>query len=615
MTTVIQSPTRFLTLCLVILLGCAIGASLIQSSGRQVSISQIALPTENGQHLAATLFKPKTAKEENPAPLIVVVPGFQRSKEALANIAIELSRRGFVVASIDPYGQGFSSSSMSTRSATHEGYGLFALVDYAASTKNLNYIDRSRIGATGHSAGGNAAIRGANYFGREAKRTGAPSKLHSVFVSGYVLTLRKSILKDVQSNIGVSYALYDEGAFRNKLKNGDMRIAPEALRVVNSGRGKGSKSIREVVPGRFYGDLDTRALRVVHNEPLLHPFQPYNGEATANQIAYFEHVFNHSSGLASHDQIWHWKELFGLVAFVISLVAIIPLGRILLTTSTFNSLVHRVPEAAPVPTGTGRIIFWSLFFVGAAIACASFIPMVDISKSLFVAASNRHQTWFFPQRMNNPVMLWALFNGLIGLALFYLSYRFYGRMHGANPKNWGVRIDRNELGLTVIAALIIFSLYYLMLFFINYLFQVDYRFWFIGARVFQPEMLILLGMYVPFFLVFFMANSLRVNAAMRFKDELEWKSMLLAGIANSLGLFFIIFIQYTVFSFTGTVYWTQNWLYINLLFGIVPVMFILPYFNRYFFKMTGKIYLGPLVTCLIFIMILLTNTVCYIPIN
>ena len=122
-------------------------------------------------------------------------------------------------------------------------------------------------------------------------------------------------------------------------------------------------------------------------------------------------------------------------------------------------------------------------------------------------------------------------------------------------------------------------------------------------------------MYFPFFLVFFMANSLRVNAAMRFKDELEWKSMLLAGIANSLGLFFIIFIQYTVFSFTGTVYWTQNWLYINLLFGIVPVMFILPYFNRYFFKMTGKIYLGPLVTCLIFIMILLTNTVCYIPIN
>ena len=49
---------------------------------------------------------------------------------------------------------------------------MFALVDYAASSENLNYIDRSRIGATGHSAGGNAAIRGANYFGRQAQRTG-----------------------------------------------------------------------------------------------------------------------------------------------------------------------------------------------------------------------------------------------------------------------------------------------------------------------------------------------------------------------------------------------------------------------------------------------------------
>ena len=98
---------------------------------------------------------------------------------------------------------------------------------------------RERIGSTGHSAGGNAAIRGANYFGREAQRSGNPSKLHSVFVSGYVLTLRDDVLQDVRSNIGVSYAFYDEGAYRNELKNADMRIAPEALRVVNLGRGEG----------------------------------------------------------------------------------------------------------------------------------------------------------------------------------------------------------------------------------------------------------------------------------------------------------------------------------------------------------------------------------------
>ena len=114
---------------------------------------------------------------------------------------------------------------------------------------------------------------------------------------------------------------------------------------------------------------------------------------------------------------------------------------------------------------------------------------------------------------------------------------------------------------------------------------------------------------------FFFSNSLRVNGAMRFDGQSEWISRLIAGFGNSAGLFLIIIIQYTVFAATGTVYWTTNWLSVNLLFGIVPIMFILPYFNRIFFQMTGRIYLGPIITCLIFIMILSTNTVIYLPIK
>ena len=67
--------------------------------------------------------------------------------------------------------------------------------------------------------------------GRQAQARGEPSKLHSVYVSGYVLTLQDDVLSDVRSNVGVAYALYDEGAYRNELENGDMRVAPEALRA------------------------------------------------------------------------------------------------------------------------------------------------------------------------------------------------------------------------------------------------------------------------------------------------------------------------------------------------------------------------------------------------
>ena len=597
---------------LVVLLSSAL-ASWIQSSGGRVSVQDIKIPTQNGQWVVADLYKPRSATSENPAPLVVVIPGFQRSKEALANVAIELSRRGVVAVLIDPYAQGFSSASMSRRAATTEGYGMFAVVDYAAGTPNLNYIDKTRIGATGHSAGGNAAIRGANYFGKQAIATGEPSKLNSVFVSGYVLTLRDNVLNDVRSNVGMSYAFYDEGAFRNELKNGDMRFAPEALRLVNSGLAPGVEKIQQVEIGRYYGDKTERTLRVVHNEMILHPFQPYITEATANQIEYFERVFDIKSDISSYNQVWYWKELLGLLSLIAALVAVIPMGRLLLEIPYFKPLVHSLPPPLSKPRGKGKAIFWSMFVIGALIACFSYIPMAELSQKMFVAASSRQQTWFFPQRMNNAVVLWALFNGCIGFMMFWLSYRFFGKKNGVSAKFWGTETSRFELFRTFLLAFSLFVFFFLLLFTIYYFLHVDYRFLFMGVRTFQPPLLVLLAMYLPFFFVFLLSNSLRINGAMRFEGEAEWKSMLVGGFANSLGLILIVIVQYLTFAMTGTVYWTDGWLYVNLLFAVVPMMFVLPYFNRYFFRMTGRIYLGPMTTGLIFVMILISNTVIYIP--
>ena len=608
-----KASKKLLLIALLVVFFSSFVASQIQTSGGRVDVRDIKIPTQNGQWVVADLFKPRTATSENPAPLVVVIPGFQRSKEALSNIAIELSRRGVVVILIDPYAQGFSSASMSRRAATTEGYGMFAVVDYAASSSNLNYIDKSRIGATGHSAGGNAAIRGANYFGKEAVSSGEPSKLHSVFVSGYVLTLTDKVLQDVRSNVGVSYAFYDEGAYRNELKNGDMRKAPEALRTVNSGFAPGEAAIEEVELGRYYGDKEKGTLRVVHNEMILHPFQPYITEATANQLEYFERVFEIKSELSTEDQVWYWKELLGLISLIAALVAVVPMGRLLLEIPYFKPLVHPVPPALSKPRGRGKLLFWGMFATGALIACFTYIPMAELSQKLFVAAATRQQTWFFPQRMNNAVMLWAVLNGSVGYLMFWLSYRFFGKKNGVSPQSWGAGTSRSELLRSFMLAFALFLFFFLTLFAIYYFLHVDYRFLFMGVRTFQPPLLVLLAMYVPFFFIFLLSNSLRINGAMRFEGEKQWKSLLLGGFANSLGLMLIVLVQYLTFAATGTVYWTDGWLYVNLLFAVVPMMFVLPYFNRYFFNMTGRIYLGPMTTGLIFIMILISNTVIYLP--
>jgi hypothetical protein len=371
--------------------------------------------------------------------------------------------------------------------------------------------------------------------------------------------------------------------------------------------------VEKVELDRYYGNVDDRTLRVVHNERILHPFQPYIVEATANQIEYFEHVFGLKSGLSSLDQVWQWKELFSLISLIAAVVMLIPAGQAFLRLPMFASLVHPVPPPLPRPSGRGRVIFWSTFAIGALIACFSFIPMAELSQVLFVNASTRVQTWFFPQRMNNAVMMWAVLNGAVGFLVFWMSYRFHGRHHGVRPEMWGTRISGTELWRTVGLAGLLFASYYLLLFTMYYLFHVDYRFLFMGVRTFRAEELWLLVMYVPFFFIFFLSSSLRVNAAMRTEGQAEWKGMLLGGIGNSIGLLLIVVVQYVTFWWTGTVYWTDGWLYVNLLFAVVPMMVVLPYFNRYFFRMTGRIYLGPMVTCLVFIMILLTNTVVYLP--
>ena len=602
--------------CLALLFVLAFLSFLVQSDFGNVNVKSHTLYSSNNQYVVYDLYKPSSASKENKAPFIVVVPGFQRSKEALSNIAIELSRRGNVVALIDPYAQGMSSSSLSRRAATTEGYGMFALIDTVSKGNLYDFVDTDKMASTGHSMGGNAAIRGANYFGREAIRENKKSKLHSVYVSGYVLTLTEKVLEDVRSNVGVSYALYDEGAFRNELQGwdaGNMKIAPEALRTVNSILDENQK-LDVIELEKFYGEIDKNTARVIYNERLLHPFQPYNNIATANQLIYFDKVFNSDVKLDPYDQIWQWKELFTLLSMITSLIMLIPLTRFLLKLNFFSELVKEVPKPLPVQNRKGKVIFWSIFIIGATVACLTFIPMVDIAKIIFQKASNRELTWFFPQRMNNSVMLWATFNGVFGAILFFGSYHLFGRKAGIKKDSWGIKITNIEIVKTFLLGLLVFLIYYGTLNVIYFIFHVDYRFWFMGVRIFQPQMLLVLAMYFPFFFVFFLSNSLRVNGAMRFENQPEWISRLVAGLANSSGLIMIIVIQYFVFLYTGSVFWTTNWLSVNLLFGIVPMMFFLPYFNRVFFEMTGRIYLGPVITCLIFIMILSTNTVVYLPI-
>ncbi len=304
-----------------------VGSALIVTDFGNIDVMKIVIPTENGQWVAADLYKPKSATRDNKAPAVVVVPGFQRTRETQTNMGLELARRGIVTVVIDPYAQGDSSSSFSSQAATTEGYGAMAMVEYIYSTPNMNYVDKTRIGMTGHSAGGNAALRSAQKFGFEViDGEREQSKLKAIYVSGYVLTFTENALASVRSNVGMDYPYFDEGAFRNSyadnpdLHDGDMRTALESITLVNSGLTQNGQSAIDVVEmGRIYGSPHNQTMRMVFNVRDLHALQIYNSESTANMLRYFEIALDYDMDLSPNNQTYMIKEVFtGLCLLVVS---------------------------------------------------------------------------------------------------------------------------------------------------------------------------------------------------------------------------------------------------------------------------------------------------------
>ena len=437
-----------LWISLALMLVGGFGAHLVNTVGGTVEVSGVKFPTEGGQWVTADLFRPRTATEKAPVPMVVVCPGFEKSKETIDGYSIELARRGIAVITIDPYSQGASSSSLQRQSATIEGYGVVPVVEYIYDTPNLNYIDKSRIGAAGYSAGGNAVLQSVARFGTlqaralkqaqgkdsdggktiteaELAHARAQNKLAAVFVGGYVLTLTDKVLETVDANLGMDYAYYDEGAYRNESGSAHMQDAPEALRFVNSIFLK--DKLAEVQIGKFYGDYAKRSLRVVHNTKMLHPLMPYDPRHIAHLIDFFTTAFNLHPSIPSSNQIWPLKELFTLMALVGAFLLLVPFASLLLRLPVFNSLAQPLPPALLAPGRNGKIVFWSVFAFSAIVACYLFIPMARATAVLFPQASNRYLTWWFPQRINNAVLLWAVANGLIGLVVFFLHYQFFGK--------------------------------------------------------------------------------------------------------------------------------------------------------------------------------------------
>lgn len=601
---------------------------------------------------AVTMYVPNTATEENPAPVVFVLPGFTRTKATMAQYCIELSRRGAVVFTLDPGAQGST-----TANSTAGANGVEYLVQYVYNNSDdFKFCDKNRFGAIGHSAGGGNVITLAADMAGDSYQN---SIIKAVYNSGYIKISAANKFAKLNCNAAMSYAYYDEGAFRYQTDTTAVEVISK--RFINEVAGS-AETYDTVEWDKDYGDMTNGTYRVVHRELINHCFEMYDALSIANTIDFFNRSLAMGSGLSNDSQIWFGKEFFNGLSLAAAFTFILALCGVLMNTPFFATLKNGGKAKAAEGAGAGaevaavqtevqplvtpvsnsiahKVILWSTMILTAIIACLDYIPLANLSIKVFPVSNLASVfTYVFPARMINAILLWALINGAIGLVIFFATtalenlYEYIVfKAKGTTPHyDWSkfeaIKIRGNgwknvlfNVLKTLLLPVIFFGSFYFLVQLTYWCFHQDFRFMLVSAAPLNARMFVSMLEYAPIIFVFYISNSIRVNCSIGREGWKEWKVMLVGALANSLGLAFILLINYVCYFVTGTPYygyWGNNnevWLFVNMVFGLVVMMFLLPIFNRIFYKQTGNVWVGAITCCLIFIMMTISASVSYIP--
>ena len=601
---------------------------------------------------SVSMYKPKNASESNKLPVVFIMPGFTRTKATMAQYAVEYSKRGAVCFIIDPGCQGATTYAGYYEdemiSSTVGANGLEYLIHYVYNnTEKFNFIDRNRIGAIGHSAGGgNVVTAASDYAGANYEQ----SVIKALYISGYIKSSAANKYSSLHCNAVNSYAYYDEGAYRYQTSSTALEVIN--LRFVNEVSGDAKTvDLNDLKYDFAYGDMSNGTYRMLHREPTNHAFQMYDSPSITNTIAFFKEALNFNTNLSNSSHTWFGKELSNGIALISAFTFVISLLTVLLSLPFLKmkgineegqpvlDIKEEKPEETEIKSMVpkagsfaSKAIFWGSMLLSAIIACLDFIPLARLSMDLFKDAANNVYTFYFPARMMNAVVLWAVVNGLIGLVIYFgttlienlielIASKFQHREgHYDFSKFKVLKINWLDLIKALLFAVVLFFLFYGLVA-LNYaLFHQDFRFMLISAAPLQKRYMVVWIMYLPLFFIFYISNSIRVNGSIAREGLKEWQVYLVSALANSIGLVFMLVINYSKFFIMGEVFYGYRgnpagevWLYINMVFALIPLMAILPILNRFIYKKSGNVYLGALLICMLFIMMSLSASVAYIP--
>ncbi|MDN3494902.1 prolyl oligopeptidase family serine peptidase [Planococcus sp. APC 4015] len=595
----------WLALSLVLMLLSAIVASAVQTSAGTIAVKDMRWETPSGQTISALLFKPDSVTAESKAPAIVVSHGWWNNREMQDANYVELARRGYVVVSIDMYGHG-NSSPLVNDQLELGGTGMYDVVKLVAA---LPYVNPDEIGVSGHSNGARAAN-----FSVALDDAADEQLIDAVFLvdNDPVYVDGEGAYTNIYGtrDVGLVADQYDEFFFRSYSPEGvaltpprEYITTPNAQSFLNFGVDPSEGDER--TEGEFYtqGDAD----RIVYTPAETHPWGTISKTTVASQIEFWERVFPAPNAIDAGTQVWQVKETattFGLIGFGIFLVAF---TRALLGTRAFAGLRITTPSTLAATSRKGLAWFWGGLVVSALFSGWSYVWLSQ--QPVMQGIAFNVTPTIFTQGAVFFIATWAAINGVAGLIITTVSYLAFGRKNSVDLRAAGVlpgwRRFFHGIGLGAVVVAAAFGIVFVL----DYFFKTDFRFWVIAVKAFEADKLWIALLYVPFFLVYFFANSVAINGFNRFTLRgKEWLNTLVLALANALAPIVLVVAQYTTFFITGETIPGFGGIFSIWLFPVIVILAVAAVISRKIYRVTGNPYIGGFINAAVVTIISVSNT-------
>jgi pimeloyl-ACP methyl ester carboxylesterase len=441
---------------LILIVAGALLAHFTQTAGG-IRVEDIRFQGAKGNTMSALLYIPPNATPQTPAPGILAVHGYINSRETQDGFAIEFARRGYVVLALDQTGHGYSDPP-----AFANGFGG---PDGLAHLRSLAFVDKTNIGLEGHSMGGWTVL---------AAATAMPNDYKSMVLEGSS-TGKPFAAEGTPAwprNVALVFAQYEE--FSTLMWGVDL-----ARDVTQSPKLQAMFGTQgPVEPGKVYGDIASGTARVLYTPAITHPAEHISREAIGYSLDWFAKTLQGGTPRPADDQIWFAKEIGTLIALIGFVVLLLGTFDGLLEAPAFSHLRLPVPADGTMPkhaAASGRL--WTVAFI-----LTAFIPALTYYPAFALGGTFVVPSAFLPQGITNQIMVWAIINALITLALMPFA-----------PKR---RSRTGILGPSILIALATAVIGYAALWLADLAFKIDFRFWIVALKLMSAKQALIFLIYL-----------------------------------------------------------------------------------------------------------------------